>query len=164
MLTTDNAAARRGFVCIQDGEEEYILSSYRIGGCFLLANGLIPQHRIPHIARITRIRRRAGAPPGTAQFRSRGHLALETVDPAAAEQTSPQRQVAADIRVQEQHTIPRNGTRTRSGYLPSEDRLLQALRLEGLGYRQIKRAKLPSHINIQTSRPALLTWVCARSF
>lgn len=73
------------------------------------------------------------------RFRSRRNLTLENLDGAVAERIRAlQRQLATEI-----NTLGQSRAGAGLEYLPAEDSLLQTLRLEGFGYRQIVRVSYP---------------------
>ena len=109
---------------------------------YFITNDTTTEHGTTPATRASRSRARASGTSGRVQHPTRGHVvALQELDGAARERIiGLQSQMAADIGSQEQ----RAGARRVMAYLPSEDQLLEVLRLEGFMYRQIQRVR-PIH-------------------
>ena len=85
--------------------------------------------------RATHVQVPATGTPARAQPRTPGHVSLQDLDPAARNRIlALQRQLAEEIR-------PQDASKVQPAYLPCEDALLQALRLEGFGFGQIGRVR-----------------------
>lgn len=78
-----------------------------------------------------------------AQFRARGTINIEDLDPAVAQRIRDlQHQIAVESQAENNQgaggsTRGARLSRVATGYLDAEDSLLQVLRLAGFGYRQI---------------------------